>query len=228
LTNVDLDVTQATLEKIALFDDPETELTLLRAALEAGAPFAARPLSRSMTQAQAGIGVMIVLQLGAKPHELVTAAFTGPLRANATVVRPALMATINGEVENLDLALDEETVALVDQFWVAERRRRRMADVDMAAAPTHLFQTAAGVCKSRSALTVSFWRLTKAAIGVELSPQSLRDVLAAQLCAMTAPTEDYRIKDAFGYSWTQNFRLRYRLVRQRIAALRCMPKGGTK
>jgi hypothetical protein len=215
-----LDVTHKTLQAISVFDDPEKELDLIAEALDSGNDFAANPNADTMAPAQAGIAIMMVLQLGSKRHELLTCAFTGPPRHNAKVRRPTLMATVNGVEENLDLLLDDETISLVDQFWLSECTRRRSRKCRLEGTPEHLFQKPDGERKDGPALTISVNKLSKKAIGVSLSPQSLRDCLVATVIEQTRNDEDYRIKDAFGYNWTSNFRFRYRLVRQRISSKR--------
>lgn len=210
---VSLDIPEKTLDRLALFDRQAAMTELLQQCDRSLAVFARRPLKMALAAAQAAIGVLIVNNLAIKRADLVTAAFDGPIRGNAAVERPALMAMACGERENLDLLLEAPIIAMIDRYWSAVET--------LGGANVWLFSTAKGSQKTPGALTISVMKLGRRA-QLHVTPQLLRDLAAKRLIEAVeqngAAIGDEDLKDALNYRQQANFTLRFEVFRARLVA----------
>ena len=208
-----LDLPDKALDRLAPYDRAEAMSDLLQACDQTLAQFERRPMKQSAASAQAAIGIVLVNNLALKRGHLLSAGFTGPLREDGAVKRPALMATVYGKFENLDLLVGEEIIDMIDRYWSAVTK--------LALGFGPLFVTSQKKEKIPACLTVSFLRLGQE-VKLYTGPQLLRDLAVKRMIEAVEsggePLGDEDLKDVIGYSETANFTLRYEVFRQRMVA----------
>jgi hypothetical protein len=210
---VGLEITERSVDRLTAFDDPNAMTQLLRMCDKALAEFERHPSKQLLAVAQAAVAIPLLNNLAAKRSDLLSFAFNGPVRQNAAVSRPALMATIYGQLENIDLLVEDPVGAIIDRYYVAA------SQIGFGEGP--LFVTAQNGLKSPEALTTSITRLA-ARGGFQLSAQLLRDLAVKRMIEHVekhgSAIGDDTLKDAIGYGHTTNFTFRYDVFRTRLVS----------
>lgn len=239
-----LDIPEHKFKTLQLFDDPALFEALYRECERVVDAFVEEQSRRTLSRAQAALGVLIILSTACKRDELMSVAFVGGVRhINPSTVckggalmsvafldaiahkdliaRPALQITLDGAIEDLESLLPDEVSTIADRYWIA-------ANCFLEPDPELLFEDRCGEKKSGANASTMIKRVCSRLFveGVGsvrkpllMTPGTLRDLVAKMLMEADENSTVYeKIRSAFGYSLTDNFRLRYRGFRKRLAA----------
>ncbi|WP_374308943.1 hypothetical protein [Methylocella sp.] len=236
---ITLALPESRVDELVKFDAPQVMSKLIAVCDGALANFERAPGRRNAAAAQAAIGILLINNLALSRADLLTSSFRGPIKSNHPVARPSLMARVAGEIDDLDLALADAVINRIDRYWWIARQSGLPINF--------LFSKSDGTRKSGSALSTSVAVLVAQAVdpdyrrlgrndaarrrtnALNLSPAGLRDLAVKRMMdeigLRSDGVGDAALKDLLGYTETQNFTLRYAVLRERVVACAIQEKA---
>jgi hypothetical protein len=137
-----------------------------------------------LERAQIAVAILVVLVTCFKRAEVMTVRFAGPghkIPGKISIERPTLMGAL-GSTTSFEEAMSDETIALIDAYWLAVWRRT-------GEPPVWLLGHRDGTEKSAAAFPNGTAKFGKS-IGVKLTPEMLRIAVVAALYRGNVSRED--------------------------------------